>query len=87
MRKLGTKTKPAIVKVQTEDRAMELYALCQENGWQVIIGIEPDKEEDITDITKLINGEKNEIKFAASPSRNAACPCGSGKQYKRCCGK
>jgi hypothetical protein len=21
------------------------------------------------------------------PSRNAPCPCGSGKQYKRCCGK
>lgn len=20
-------------------------------------------------------------------SRNAACPCGSGKKYKRCCGK
>jgi len=21
-----------------------------------------------------------------TPSRNAACPCGSGKKYKRCCG-
>lgn len=87
MSKLGTKTKPAIVKVQTEERGMELYALCQENGWQVIIGIEPDKDEDMTDINKLINGEKNEIKFATTPSRNSPCICGSGKQYKRCCGK
>lgn len=23
---------------------------------------------------------------AAAPSRNAACPCGSGKRYKHCCG-
>lgn len=22
-----------------------------------------------------------------TPARNAACPCGSGKKYKRCCGK
>ena len=22
----------------------------------------------------------------ASPSRNAPCPCGSGKKYKKCCG-
>lgn len=87
MSKIGTKAKPAVVRVQEESRAMELYALCEEKGWQVIIGIEPDKNEDITDITKLINGEKSEIKFAASPSRNAACSCGSGKQYKRCCGK
>jgi len=21
------------------------------------------------------------------PSRNAPCPCGSGKKYKKCCGK
>ncbi|MCA9676704.1 MAG: SEC-C domain-containing protein [Myxococcales bacterium] len=23
---------------------------------------------------------------AAAPARNAPCPCGSGKKYKRCCG-
>ena len=22
-----------------------------------------------------------------TPSRNAPCPCGSGKKYKKCCGK
>jgi SWIM/SEC-C metal-binding protein len=87
MSKLGTKAKPAVIRVQEETRGMELYAIAQENGWQVIIGIEPDKDEDITDLTKLLNGEKNGIKLNASPSRNAACPCGSGKQYKRCCGK
>jgi uncharacterized protein YecA (UPF0149 family) len=22
-----------------------------------------------------------------TPARNAPCPCGSGKKFKRCCGK
>lgn len=28
-----------------------------------------------------------EAKNSGKPSRNALCPCGSGKKYKRCCGK
>lgn len=30
--------------------------------------------------------EQNEVRFAEGPARNAACPCGSGKRYKYCCG-
>ena len=26
------------------------------------------------------------IKREATPDRNAPCPCGSGKKYKKCCG-
>ena len=26
------------------------------------------------------------IKAEAVPDRNAPCPCGSGKKYKKCCG-
>ncbi len=87
MSKLGTKNKPATVRVQTEERALELYALCDEKGWQVIIGIEPDKAENIDDIKKLQEGSKSSLILNATPSRNAPCPCGSGKQYKHCHGK
>lgn len=87
MAKLGTKSKPAVVKVQTEERAMEIMALCNAHDWQVIVGIEPDKAENIDDIKKLEAGLKPVLKFQSLPSRNALCPCGSGKQYKRCCGK
>ena len=86
MSKLGTKSKPAVVKVQTEERAVEIMALCNAKGWQVIVGIEPDKEENIDDIKKLEAGKKPLFAFQSAPSRNAACSCGSGKQYKRCCG-
>jgi len=27
------------------------------------------------------------IKGSASPGRNDPCPCGSGKKYKKCCGR
>ncbi len=87
MSKLGSKTKPARVRVQTEERAMEIVALCNSNDWQVIVGIEPDKQENIDDIKELEAGGKSSFTFKASPSRNAPCPCGSNKQYKRCCGQ
>lgn len=86
MAQLGSIKKPARVRVQTEERGMELLTLCTKKGWQVIIGIEPDKEENTDDIKKLETGNKPFIAFNSSPSRNASCPCGSGKQYKRCCG-
>ena len=57
MSKLGTKNKPVIVKVQTEERAMEIYSLCEQRGWKVIVGIEPDKQENISDVEKLLNNE------------------------------
>ncbi|HRO47030.1 PBPRA1643 family SWIM/SEC-C metal-binding motif protein [Agriterribacter sp.] len=86
MSKLGTKNKPAVVKVQTEERAMEIMALCNAKGWQVVVGIEPDEAENINDIKKLGMDKKKAFSFSSLPSRNAPCPCGSSKQYKRCCG-
>ncbi len=36
----------------------------------------------------LENTEKVEpIKADSEPGRNDPCPCGSGKKYKKCCGK
>jgi len=87
MSKLGTKNKPARVRVKTEERGIELIALCNQKGWQVIVGVEPDNEENIDDIKELEAGLKPAVNFQSLPSRNAPCPCGSGKQYKRCCGK
>lgn len=84
MAKLGTKKKPAIVCVQTEARAMEVASTFEENGWQFILGIEPDKSEDISDLEKLLNPRPPTT--AQKIGRNDPCPCGSGKKYKKCCG-
>ncbi|MCX6808105.1 MAG: preprotein translocase subunit SecA [Candidatus Berkelbacteria bacterium] len=32
-------------------------------------------------------GPASQVKHVAKPGRNDPCPCGSGKKYKKCCGK
>lgn len=84
MAKLGTKGKPAVVHVETMERAGEIMTLCNKNNWQVIVGIESDKPEDISDVEQLLNPPKP-ITKAITIGRNEPCPCGSGKKYKHCC--
>ena len=89
MAKLGTQVKPAIVRVTTAEKAEEIYNICIANGWQVIIGIEPDSPEDISDVYKLLGVQVDNIKMVVNEvqiGRNEQCTCGSGKKYKKCCG-
>ncbi len=37
---------------------------------------------DVMEIIRLQNASRS----ASAPGRNAACPCGSGRKFKRCCG-
>ena len=34
-----------------------------------------------------LTAEKPKLTIVGKPSRNAPCPCGSGRKYKNCCGK
>ena len=85
MAKLGTEKHPAIVRVQTQQRATEIAAICNQHGWIYIIGIEPEKPEDITDVERLLHPTRP-IVADKMPGRNDPCPCGSGKKYKQCHG-
>ena len=84
MAKLGSKKRPVIVRVRTQEKAKEILSICDEKGWQAIVGIEPDEVEDISDLKRLLN-----LAVSSRPrpavGRNAPCPCGSGKRYKSCC--
>lgn len=84
--KLGTEKRPAVVNVQTEERLKEVASIFEENGWKYTIGLEPDKPEDITDLEILLNPQEPKI-AEKKIGRNEPCPCGSGKKYKKCCGK
>ena len=84
MAKLGSDKKPAVARVKTQKRAQEITKLCNERGWKVIVGIEPDEPEDITDIEKLMNPQ-TVVKEIPKIGRNDPCPCGSGLKYKKCC--
>jgi SWIM/SEC-C metal-binding protein len=89
MAKLGTHKKPAVVRVGTESRAQEIIQICDQNGWQVIVGIEPDEPENISDVKWLLNRRKMESTiFSPKPAKvgpNDYCPCESGLKYKNCC--
>jgi hypothetical protein len=58
MAKLGTKQRPAIVRVRTEARAKEVASVFNEHGWQFILGIEPDKPENISDLKRLLKSQQ-----------------------------
>ena len=72
MATLGTKQRPAIVRVQTEARAQEVAALCAEHGWQFILGIEPGKPENIADLTRLLKTKKSSYQIASDKAKRQA---------------
>ena len=80
----GTKQRPAVVRVRSEDRAQEILDLCQEHGIPVIVGIEPEETEDISDVEPILWLAEPAV-AAAKLGRNDPCPCGSGGKYKKCC--
>ena len=84
--KLGTEKHPAAVRVKTEERSAEVAAIFEKNGWNYIIGVEPDKEEDTADLELLLNWPKP-MRTESKVGRNDPCPCGSGKKFKKCCGQ
>jgi len=83
---LGTEKMPAVVHVPTEERLKEVASIFEKKGWKYTIGLEPDKPEDIADLEILLNPTKPRI-AENKVGRNEPCPCGSGKKYKKCCGK
>jgi len=46
-------------------------------------------DDDLKQVIKDIQDNKPLLEIRESPkiSRNSPCPCGSGKKYKKCCGK
>jgi len=85
MPKPGSKKRPIVVTVQTQERAEEVGSICDQHHWYFIAGIEPHKPEDVTDLEKALHPPLPVLAEKA-PGRNDPCPCGSGRKYKKCCG-
>jgi SWIM/SEC-C metal-binding protein len=84
-KKLGSASNPAVVRVQTPRKADEILSICNKNDWEVIVGVEPDKPENIVDLEKLLN-PPTPLRNPVKVGRNDPCSCGSGRKYKKCCG-
>jgi SWIM/SEC-C metal-binding protein len=87
---LGTRKRPAVVRVHTPEQAQEIVDFCNERGWQVVAGVEPDEPEDTSDLDRLLNRVERPVvvtpRLPPKISGNDYCPCRSGKKYKKCCG-
>lgn len=59
MSKLGTKNKPCILRVATQERMEEIITICNKQAIIFICGIEPDKAEDISDLEKALGITKD----------------------------
>lgn len=55
MGNLGSEKRPAVARVKSQKRAEEILSICSKHGWKVIVGIEPNKPEDISDVERLLN--------------------------------
>lgn len=84
MARIGTEKRPAVLRVQTERRAREVSEICSANGIHFIIGLEPDKPEDVSDMDHALRPPEP-LLAGPKTGRNDPCPCGSGKKYKKCC--
>ena len=85
MARLGTHARPAVTRVQTEDRAQQIIELCAEHRWDVIVDVVPDQPEDITDVLQLQEPTLLTVRKEPLPGRNDPCTCGSGVKFKKCC--
>ena len=83
--KPGTEALPLALTVQTDARKAEVQAIVDENQLFATITLDANQEENIKELTGLLNKPKTTT-FDAKPNRNEPCPCGSGNKYKKCCG-
>ena len=75
--------------VRSTEEAEEVVGFAQELGWKVIVGVETDQVEDLSDLHTLMRTDaQQEAKPCLPPkiSGNDYCPCRSGKKFKKCCG-
>ncbi len=86
MVKLGTEKKPLALVVNSEARKLEVEALVADNELYADITVDSSVDENINELNAILNKPVTTT-FDKTPNRNDACPCDSGKKYKKCCGK
>jgi len=55
-------------------------------AWLVMVGVSGYYLVQYLRVSRRLQKQRPASK-PAEPPRNALCPCGSGKKYKRCCGE
>jgi len=82
--RLGSKSLPAELSVQSEAKKSEIEAILSENKWFGNVVINADKDENLKDLEFLQDNSVVSVK-TNNLGRNDPCSCGSGKKFKKCC--
>ena len=87
-KKLGSKKYPLTLVVTSDERKEEVEQQLTENNLYANIEVDASENglESIEELTTLLNKVET-VKVEKTPARNEPCSCGSGKKYKKCCGK
>lgn len=84
--KLGSEKRPALLIVPDEKRKEEVEKVCKENNWHCSVIVDKEQTEDVADL-ELLQNPVETVRVDKTVGRNDSCTCGSGKKYKKCCGK
>ncbi|MBU2870567.1 PBPRA1643 family SWIM/SEC-C metal-binding motif protein [Colwellia sp. E2M01] len=84
--KIGTQKHPLTLSVTNEERKIEVAKIVAENKLYAEITVDNTVEEDISELNGMLI-KATTTTFDKTPNRNEPCSCGSGKKYKKCCGK
>lgn len=69
-----------------EQEVVKARERIKKSGFEAVFDKVGITDDDLREVIKDIQEVKPEQATVAKVSRNAPCPCGSGKKYKRCCG-
>jgi preprotein translocase subunit SecA len=71
-----------------------MTASIQEQTVQMLYHVSPQKQEERKAVVKIVGTNKDDTATPKTVKRagkkvqpNDPCPCGSGKKYKKCCGR
>ena len=54
---------------------------------RVTVVEEPQQRKNVVENKNVEEGPKKPVRKGKQVGRNDPCPCGSGKKYKKCCGR
>jgi hypothetical protein len=58
MAAIGTKHRPAVLRVHSQQRAQEVVDYCQASGIHAVVGVEPSLPEDLRDLERALKPPK-----------------------------
>jgi hypothetical protein len=63
MAKLGSAKRPLMLRVASDETALVAVGLCEQHGWHYVLGMEPDKPEDLCDLARALReaGRSDEL--------------------------